>query len=152
MAIDRSEFMITRSSIAFEDFLGSSIAPQVMPPWVTLYWSGADEKQTLLFGFRKEISQGTVAMDRGTVSENGSLFWPYGQLGGGRGDHGHYYQAHHHYQQRGHLHHQHDKHHHHRIWTKFWTWPWWSTFRCWEASTLPNQPHRFWTLRFSGRH
>ena len=24
--------MITRSSIAFEDFLGSSIAPQVMPP------------------------------------------------------------------------------------------------------------------------
>ena len=25
--------MITRSSIAFEDFLGSSIAPQVMPPW-----------------------------------------------------------------------------------------------------------------------
>ena len=30
--------MITRSSIAFEDFLGSSIAPQVMPPWsVTLF-------------------------------------------------------------------------------------------------------------------
>ena len=27
------KFMITRSSIAFEDFLGSSIAPQVMPPW-----------------------------------------------------------------------------------------------------------------------
>ena len=26
--------MITRSSIAFEDFLGSSIAPQVMPPWL----------------------------------------------------------------------------------------------------------------------
>ena len=26
--------MITRSSIAFEDFLGSSIAPQVMPPWM----------------------------------------------------------------------------------------------------------------------
>ena len=25
--------MITRSSIAFEDFLGSSIVPQVMPPW-----------------------------------------------------------------------------------------------------------------------
>ena len=25
--------MITRSSITFEDFLGSSIAPQVMPPW-----------------------------------------------------------------------------------------------------------------------
>ena len=25
--------MITRSSIAFEDFQGSSIAPQVMPPW-----------------------------------------------------------------------------------------------------------------------
>jgi len=24
--------MITRSSIAFEDFLGSSIVPQVMPP------------------------------------------------------------------------------------------------------------------------
>ena len=24
--------MITRSSIAFEDFVGSSIAPQVMPP------------------------------------------------------------------------------------------------------------------------
>ena len=28
--------MITRSSIAFEDFVGSSIAPQVMPPW----WTG----------------------------------------------------------------------------------------------------------------
>ena len=28
--------MITRSSIAFEDFLGSSIAPQVMPPCLTL--------------------------------------------------------------------------------------------------------------------
>ena len=27
------KFMITRSWIAFEDFLGSSIAPQVMPPW-----------------------------------------------------------------------------------------------------------------------
>ena len=26
--------MITRSSIAFEDFLGSSIAPQVMPPCI----------------------------------------------------------------------------------------------------------------------
>ena len=26
------KFMITRSSIAFEDFVGSSIAPQVMPP------------------------------------------------------------------------------------------------------------------------
>ena len=26
------KFMITRPSIAFEDFLGSSIAPQVMPP------------------------------------------------------------------------------------------------------------------------
>ena len=25
--------MITRSSIAYEDFLGSSIASQVMPPW-----------------------------------------------------------------------------------------------------------------------
>ena len=25
--------MITRLSIAFGDFLGSSIAPQVMPPW-----------------------------------------------------------------------------------------------------------------------
>ena len=29
------KFMITRSSIAFEDFLGSSIAPQVMPPCQT---------------------------------------------------------------------------------------------------------------------
>ena len=28
--------MIMRSSIAFEDFLGSSIAPQVMPPWIIL--------------------------------------------------------------------------------------------------------------------
>ena len=27
------KFMITHSSITFEDFLGSSIAPQVMPPW-----------------------------------------------------------------------------------------------------------------------
>ena len=27
------KFMITRSSIALKDFLGSSIAPQVMPPW-----------------------------------------------------------------------------------------------------------------------
>ena len=25
--------MITRLSIAFEDFLGSSIVPQVLPPW-----------------------------------------------------------------------------------------------------------------------
>ena len=25
--------MTTRSSIVFEDFLSSSIAPQVMPPW-----------------------------------------------------------------------------------------------------------------------
>ena len=37
--------MITRSSIAFEDFLGSSIAPQVIPPWkvimmvVKMYWN-----------------------------------------------------------------------------------------------------------------
>ena len=29
----REKFMITRSSIANEDFLGSSIASQVMPPW-----------------------------------------------------------------------------------------------------------------------
>ena len=28
--------MITRSSIAFEDFLGSSLAPQVMPPCMPL--------------------------------------------------------------------------------------------------------------------
>ena len=28
--------MITRSSIAFEDFLGSSIVPQVMPPCIKL--------------------------------------------------------------------------------------------------------------------
>ena len=54
-------------------------------------------------------------MERGTLSENGSLFWPHDQHGGGREDHGHYHQAHHHYQQRGHLHHQHDEHHHHRI-------------------------------------
>ena len=39
MARDRSEFMIARSSIAFEDFLGSSIAPQVMPPWLWLQLS-----------------------------------------------------------------------------------------------------------------
>ena len=31
--------MIMSSSIAFEDFLGSSIAPKVMPPWWTLYES-----------------------------------------------------------------------------------------------------------------
>ena len=54
-------------------------------------------------------------MDRGALSENGSLFWPHDQFGGGQGDHGHYHQAHHQYQQRGHLHHQHDEHHHHRI-------------------------------------
>ena len=29
------KFMITRSSIAFEDFLGSLITPKVMPPWYT---------------------------------------------------------------------------------------------------------------------
>ena len=34
--------MITRSSIAFEDFLGSSIAPQVMPPCVWLGGSDAN--------------------------------------------------------------------------------------------------------------
>ena len=28
------KFKITRSSIAYEDFLGSSIASQVMPPWL----------------------------------------------------------------------------------------------------------------------
>ena len=28
--------MITRSSIAYEDFLGSSIASKVMPPWVVV--------------------------------------------------------------------------------------------------------------------
>ena len=33
------KFMITRSSIAFVDFLGSSIAPQVMPPWC---WVSSD--------------------------------------------------------------------------------------------------------------
>ena len=54
-------------------------------------------------------------MERGALSENGSLFWPHDQPGGGWGDHGHYHQAHHHYQQHGHLHHQHDEHHHHRI-------------------------------------
>ena len=37
----RRKFMITRSSIAFEDFLGSSIAPQVMPPCHELItWAG----------------------------------------------------------------------------------------------------------------
>ena len=30
------KFMITHLSIAFEDFLGSSLAPQVMPPWYGL--------------------------------------------------------------------------------------------------------------------
>ena len=30
------KFMIKRSSIAFEDFLGSSIVPQVMPPWLAM--------------------------------------------------------------------------------------------------------------------
>ena len=30
------KFMITHSSIAFEDFLGSSIAPQVRPPWCSV--------------------------------------------------------------------------------------------------------------------
>ena len=34
------KFMITRSSIAFEDFLGSSIAPQVMPPWSVIKQTG----------------------------------------------------------------------------------------------------------------
>ena len=36
--IDRTEKLSIEengSSIAFEDFLGSSIAPQVMPPWGT---------------------------------------------------------------------------------------------------------------------
>ena len=37
--------MITRSSIAFEDFLGSSIAPQVMPPWNIV----KDDKQCVHF-------------------------------------------------------------------------------------------------------
>ena len=34
------KFMITRSSIPFQDFLGSSIAPQVMPPWQCLTCCG----------------------------------------------------------------------------------------------------------------
>ena len=34
-----TKLMIMRSSIAFEDLLASSIAPQVMPPWTCLLWS-----------------------------------------------------------------------------------------------------------------
>ena len=59
MAIDRSEFMITRSLIAFEDFLGSLIAPQVMPPWLGIKVNfgeknivkGTSVVQLLLFSF-----------------------------------------------------------------------------------------------------
>ena len=51
------KFVITRSSIAFEDFLGSSIAPQVMPPWSTYekrFWQhkqvfGEDKILPMLF-------------------------------------------------------------------------------------------------------
>ena len=32
------KFMITRSLIAFEDLLASSIAPQVMPTWLSALW------------------------------------------------------------------------------------------------------------------
>ena len=43
--------MITRLSIAFEDFLGSSIAPQVMPPRdiLMLVVGGGDGKEMSLF-------------------------------------------------------------------------------------------------------
>ena len=37
MTLLSRKFMITCSSIAFEDFLGSSIAPQVMPPWSSAF-------------------------------------------------------------------------------------------------------------------
>ena len=43
--------MITRSSIAFEDFLGSSIAPQVMPPWLGLICFADSEAFYLVLSF-----------------------------------------------------------------------------------------------------
>ena len=42
------KFMITRSSITFEDFLGSSIAPQVMPPWWWLIISNGRQGEPIL--------------------------------------------------------------------------------------------------------
>ena len=42
--------MITRLSIAFEDFLGSSIAPQVMPPWGhPIYFDHAEYTKPTLY-------------------------------------------------------------------------------------------------------
>ena len=38
-------FMITRLSIAFEDLLGSSIAPQVLPHWALVEY-GLQSKKT----------------------------------------------------------------------------------------------------------
>ena len=42
--------MITRSSIAFEDFVGSSIAPQVMPPWYRVNKSTSPKSTGHTFG------------------------------------------------------------------------------------------------------
>ena len=55
--------MITRLSIAFEDFLGSSIAPQVMPRWIvysdlnTTYILDAIDKPERVFeeGIQKDL-------------------------------------------------------------------------------------------------
>ena len=44
--------MITRLSIAFKDFLGSSISPQVMPPWFEV-----KQKLSLLNYFNRKHSQ-----------------------------------------------------------------------------------------------
>ena len=52
--------MITRSSIAFEDFLGSSIAPQVMPPWQR---TGPSENNNgILSGARGGVNERQVDM------------------------------------------------------------------------------------------
>ena len=42
--------MIMRSSIALEDFLGSSIASQVMPPWA----------DTINFGLLVTVAEATI--------------------------------------------------------------------------------------------
>ena len=55
--------MITRSPIVFEDFLSSSIAPQVMPPWLTEFAMslndyGFDVSSQVLMTFSSQRSPG----------------------------------------------------------------------------------------------
>ena len=56
------KFMITCSSIAFEDFLGSSIAPQVMPPCSALHcFQSRRRRQVSLCPRERELLRSALA-------------------------------------------------------------------------------------------